>query len=291
MAIFITEIRDFIQQGKNLPTLPEVVLELHDALDNEFSSDGQIAAIVDSDPALATRMLRVANSAFYHGDRIGSVLAAIQRLGVNRVRSICVVLEIVKWSSPRQGGTGGGFDHREFWTHSAAVGYAAQAIGERLAFSRSINVSDLYMAGLLHDVGHLVMDQFFPANVQEVLDVAGDSDLPLWKVEAMVLGMDHGEVGGLLLGSWSLPKVLTDIVTNHHHPEAGSREYRDACTVVHAADVLCNGSDLGVQIEGPSEIDVVETLSSLGLAGEDLDAILSEVDVVREKAQRFLVST
>ncbi len=289
MAIFITEIKDFIQRGKNLPTLPEVVLKLHDALDDEFSSDGQIAAIVDGDPALAARMLRLSNSAFYHGDRIGNVLAAIQRLGVNRVRSICVVLEIVKWSSPRQGG--GGLDHREIWTHTAAVGFAAQAIGERLAATRPTNVSDLYMAGLLHDIGHLVLDQFFPEHAREVLDVKGNFDLPLWKVEAMVLGMDHGEIGGLLLGSWSLPNVLTDIVTNHHHPDTTSAAYREACTVVHAADVLCNTSDLGVQIEGPGEVDVVEALSSVGLAEEDIDTILTEVNVVRERAQRFLLSS
>ena len=116
---FIPQLTEFLQQGKDLPTLPEIVLELHAALDDELSSDGQITGIIEADPALASRLLRVANSAFFNrGDRIGTVLAAIQRLGVNRVRSICIVLDIVKWSSARNGA----LNHREFWAHSAAVG-------------------------------------------------------------------------------------------------------------------------------------------------------------------------
>lgn len=284
---FIPQLTEFLQQGKNLPTLPEIVLELHAALDDELSSDGQVSGIVERDPALASRLLRVANSAFFNvGDPIGTVLAAIQRLGVNHVRSICIVLDIVKWSSARDGA----FNHREFWAHSAAVGLAAQYLCQESTLRGAVNASDLYMAGLLHDVGILILDQFFPERFQEVLAVSGDFDLPLWRLEAMVLGMDHGEIGGLLLGNWSLPSAITGIVTHHHHPATAPEQLQDACRLAEAAEVLCSTHRMGVSVERKTEEDASDVLTALGLGHDQVEAILAETDVIRHKAQGLILA-
>lgn len=286
--LFIPELTEFLQRGENLPTLPEIVLELHAALDDELSSDREIAGIIERDPALASRLLRVANSAFFSvGDRVGGVLAAIQRLGVNRVRSLCIVLEIVKWSSARSRD----FDHREFWSHSAAVGLVAQRLGQMPKIRPGVDPNDLYMAGLLHDVGILVLDQFFPERFQEVLTVGGDFDMPLWKLEAMVLGMDHGEIGGLLLGSWSLPTVITSMVTNHHHPDSAPDQLRMASGIVRAAEALCSANEMGVSVERAIDEDATEMLTGLGLASDDIEALLSDFSEIREQAQRLLLAT
>ena len=284
---FIPQLTEFLQQGKDLPTLPEIVLELHAALDDELSSDGQITGIIEADPALASRLLRVANSAFFNlGDRIGTVLAAIQRLGVNRVRSICIVLDIVKWSSARNGA----LNHREFWAHSAAVGLAAQHLGHESTLRGPMDAGDLYMAGLLHDVGSLVLDQFFPEHFREVLTVGGDFDLPLWRLEAMVLGMDHGEIGGLLLGNWSLPNAITCIVTHHHHPATAPEELQDACRLTEAAEILCSTHRMGVSVEGHTGEDASDVLTALGMGHDAVEAILAETDVIRNKAQGLILA-
>ena len=285
---FIPQLNEFLQRGENLPTLPEIVLELHAVLDDELSSDREISGIIERDPALASRLLRVANSAafFNVGDSIGTVLAAIQRLGVNRVRSICIVLDIVKWSSANPGA----LNHREFWAHSAAVGLAAQYLGHESPLCGPVDTSDLYMAGLLHDVGILVLDQFFPERFREVLTVSGDFDLPLWKLEAMVLGMDHGEIGGLLLGSWSLPKAITGLVTHHHHPATAPQQLQDACRLTEAAEILCSTHRMGVSVEGHSGEDAGEVLAALGLGYDEVQAILAETDVIRDKAHSLILA-
>lgn len=284
---FIPQLTDFLRQGENLPTLPEIVLELHAALDDELSSDREVSGIIERDPALASRLLRVANSALFNvGDSIGTVLAAIQRLGVNRVRSICIVLDIVKWSSA----SGGAFNHREFWAHSAAVGLAAQHLGHESTLHGPVNAGDLYMAGLLHDVGLLVLDQFFPEYFQEVLMVSGDFDLPLWRLEAMVLGMDHGEIGGLLLGNWSLPNAITGIVTHHHHPTTAPEQMQDACRLTEAAEILCSTHSMGVSVEGHTGEDAGEVLTALGMGHDAVEAILAGTDVIRNKAQGLILA-
>lgn len=284
---FIPQLTEFLRRGEDLPTLPEIVLELHAALDDELSSDRAITGIIERDPALASRLLRVANSAFFNlGDSIGTVLAAIQRLGVNRVRSICIVLDIVKWSSARPGV----FNHREFWSHSAAVGLAAQHLSYESTLRGPADASDLYMAGLLHDVGILVLDQFFPERFQEVLAVSGDFDLPLWRLEAMVLGMDHGEIGGLLLGNWSLPSTITGIVTHHHHPATAPEQLQDACRLAEAAEILCSTHRMGVSVERQTGDDASEVLTALGFGHDEVEAIFAETDVIRNKAQGLILA-
>ncbi|MDJ0766932.1 MAG: HDOD domain-containing protein, partial [Myxococcota bacterium] len=149
MASFLGEFRDVLQKGEDLPSLPAVVFELYAALDDDLVSVDQIASIIERDPGLATRLLRLANSAAFNcGDPIGDLTGAVHLLGVRQVRALCIALSVTNMFQTRSGGLLG----TDFWDHSAGVAVAARELGLCLGY-HEIAAGELYVAGLLHDVG------------------------------------------------------------------------------------------------------------------------------------------
>lgn len=283
----INGMRDLLAKGDNLPTLPTVVFQLHRVLDDERSGASDVAGIIERDPALTARLLRAANSAAFArpgGDRVGSVSAAVSRMGVNQVRAVCIVLAVVKAFSSRAGG----LDHQEFWIHSAAVGMMARRLWERLGTDPTISSDDIYVAGLLHDAGLLVVEQHFPREFTEVLTSRAAQGAHLWQVEEDQLGMDHGAIGGLLLGRWSLPAFIAEAVTNHHHPHQAEDQYQAVCRVVQAAEVLCAEAGVGLPEEGPADCSSADVLGELGAADGEAERLLQEVGRIAESARMFL---
>lgn len=271
---FIQGLQALLRSGTDLPTLPDVVFRLHAVLDDEHASGHDVAAVIERDPALTARLLRVANSAAFSrgGDRLASPLAAIQRLGISQVRAICLVLAVVQAFGERRRS----FDPRAFWRHSAAVGAVARTLWERL-HGRGPAADDAYVAGLLHDVGVLILDQFFSAEFDAVLSAREELDIPLWQQEEDQLGMDHGQVGGLLLGSWSLPAAVVDAVTSHHTPREAPEPHLALCRVVHASEAVCAALGAGLPHEGPSDVPAAEALQLLGFGAGELEALLGEL--------------
>ncbi len=279
MANFLTEFRDILAKGDDLPTLPGVVRELQAALDDEFVSGGRIASIINRDPPMATRLLRLANSAAFNcGTAVGEVNTAIQLLGFRQVRALCIALAVVNAFSHRRDG----LIHGSFWQHSAGVAFAARELARCLGYSE-IPLEQLYMGGLLHDVGLLLMDQHFPTRLEDSLDVAQACDEPLWRAESILLGTDHAEIGSLLLGSWSLPPAIVSMVASHHNPRLAPEKYRDACWLIFAAEIICGGLAPSLPIERLTRARAVSILDTMRAADYDVDALLMELWVATEE--------
>jgi HD-like signal output (HDOD) protein len=286
VSYIINGMRDLLAKGENLPTLPTVVFQLHKVLDDELAGAAEVAAIVERDPSLTARLLRAANSpAFSRGGvRIGSVAAAVARLGVTQVRGICIVLAVVKAFRSHTGG----LDHQAFWVHSAAVGMTAKRLWEVFGKDRMITSDDLYVAGLLHDAGLLVLEQHFQAEYVEVREALSLLGGRLWQMEEQHLGMDHGAVGGLLLGRWSLPQFIGEAVTNHHHPHQAGDQFQEICRVVQAAEVLCTECGARLDEEGQADCSAADVLTEMGASESELETIVVEIPKLAERAAHFL---
>jgi HD-like signal output (HDOD) protein len=286
VAYIITGMRELLAKGENLPTLPTVVFHLHRVLDDERAGAADVAAIIERDPSLTARLLRAANSAAFSrpGERIASVHAAVARLGINQVRAVCIVLAVVKAFRSRQGG----LDHQAFWVHSAAVGMVARQLWERFGADTAISGDDVYVAGLLHDAGLLILEQHFPREFLEVLSVRSAHGGHLWQAEEAHLGMDHGAVGGLLLGRWALPPFLAEAVTNHHHPHQADEHLQGIARVVQAAEVLCTEAGVGLPEEGAADCSASDVLTELGGDEACIAAIQGEIPALAERARLFL---
>lgn len=286
MPSFIERLRDLLESGQNLPTLPEVVLLLHAAIDDEMVDVSAVAEIIERDPALTARLLRVANSAYYFrgGDAIGSVPNAVGRLGLGQVRALCLALGVV-----RAFGMGGGaLDHRAFWAHSAAVGMTANKLWSLSGGTGPFTPDDIYAAGLMHDIGILVLDQHFPAELRAARSIAEQEGIQLWRAEETVIGMDHGEVGALLLGRWKLPAPTCTAVSYHHHPDAPVEAHRAAARCLHAAEAVCSGFGLGSAIEGPPDLELPDALARVGVQYENRVALGTALEQIRAAAADFI---
>ncbi|HWA15015.1 MAG TPA: HDOD domain-containing protein [Gemmatimonadales bacterium] len=286
MPYIINGMRDLLERGDNLPTLPTVVFQLHRVLDDERAGANDVAAIIEKDPALTARLLRAANSAAYSrgGDRLGSVSAAVARMGVNQVRAVCIVLAVVKAFAHREGG----LDHETFWIHSATVGALARQLWDRFGDKPTVAGEDAYVAGLLHDTGLLVLEQHFFDDFAGVLDVRKEHGGRLWQMEEQHLGLDHGAVGGLLLGRWSLPPYIGEAVTNHHHPHQADESYQQLARVIQAAEVLATAGGAGLAEEGEADFSPSDVLTELGASEEDIEEILASVPILAERCRQFL---
>jgi HD-like signal output (HDOD) protein len=280
---FAKELESLMTSGDQLPTLPHVVFELHGVLNNENAGQGDIAAVIERDPALTARLLRAANSAaFSRGPehRVASVLGAIQRLGISQVQALCTVLAVVN----AFGGKRRGLSHSALWTHSAAVGMVAKLMWARSRGHGPLTPDDLYVAGLLHDVGLLVLDQFLPTYYDQVAAeatlalVAGPR--PLHRIELEVLGLEHGEIGGRLLAHWGLPPAVAEAVRWHHRAAEAPEENRRACEIVAAAETICSGQGLGLTEEGPPVLGAEEALAAIGMPESLAEELLLELEPV-----------
>lgn len=269
---FFKDLHSLLRSGKDLPTLPMIVFRLHAVLDDENAGGGDVASVIESDPALTARLLRAANSAAVANGagRVASVPAAVQRIGLGPVRSLCLVLGVVQ-AFDRQGGS---FAHADFWAHSAAVGAVSRLIWQHATERSDSPPDDLYVAGLLHDVGLLMLDQFFPEAFERVAASAADLPLPWWQHEEDVLGMEHGDIGGLLLANWQLPPAVVDGVAYHHRIEEAPADNRSVPLAVHAAELICSQNGHGLALEGALEDDCGWSLSRLGVAEADIPALI-----------------
>lgn len=281
-----SKLKEIIERGEDLPTLPSIVLQLHQVLDDDRAGANAVASVIGQDPALTARLLRAANSAaFSRGtERLGSVSAAVSRMGLNQVRSVCIVLAVVR----AFGNSRGLLNHHEFWTHSATVATIASDLWRRYGDNPEIKPEDAYVAGLLHDVGLLVLEQYFPSDFEAVLRRQEESSGPLWSMEEEELGLDHGAVAGLLVGRWALPPFIGEAVANHHHPEHSPDQFIQLARVLEAAEAITWEAGAALPQEGAPMEAAIEVLKVVGADQAEADEILLDVPAIAERARRFL---
>ncbi len=283
-AEFRPALEALLASGRQLPTLPVLVLQVQRALANELSGLRDIGQIIERDPSLTARLLRVANSAaFARGEPVTSVGAAIGRLGMGHVRSLCLAVGIVR----AFGEVGQQLDHKRYWEHSAAVGLVAERLASLSKRYAQVDGSEAYTAGLLHDVGLLIVDQFFPedfAGVQEEMEV---EKVPRSTVELTRLGMDHGGIAGRVLERWQLPASVRGAVAAHHRPETADPEVRPLAHLIWAAETLCTAQGLELPQEGQATTTPTDVFDRLDVAPAEREKTLAEVGMIGERARDF----
>jgi putative nucleotidyltransferase with HDIG domain len=281
---FERKLDSLLQSGKQLPTLPILVMQVQKAVNNEMSGLRDIGLIIERDPALTSRVLRVANSALYtRGDAVTTIGAAVARLGMAQVRSLCLTVGVVR----AFGDTQRRLDHKRYWQHSAAVGMVAERLADESKRYASVDGGEAYVAGLLHDVGLLIADQFFPAEFAGVQEEMAAEETARWRVETRRLGLDHGGIARLVLRHWQLPPQVISAVAAHHQPENCAVGAEGLSRMVWAAEALCAASGLDLPQEGIAEVAPEEVLAELDIDAEVRQRILDDVGQMGEKARHF----
>ena len=236
MSAHLLTLDEAVGRLKDLPALPLVVSELLASFDDPEVELGDLAAKISNDQALAAKTLRLANSSFYGlQSRVRTISQAIAVLGFDSVRALVVGAGLI---DSFQTGRDQGFDFDGFWRHAIATALCARALARHSGRNPELG----FVAGLLHDVGRLVLVTRFPAHYAQVVAQRALHDCELLQAEREVLGIDHAQVGRALAEHWRIPDLICRTIANHHQPM--QQDFGDLPAVVHVANVIAHGLDL-----------------------------------------------
>ncbi|MFH0919281.1 MAG: HDOD domain-containing protein [Fibrobacterota bacterium] len=261
----------------NLPTLPVVVRQIQKLIANPHSSMAQIAQVISRDQAITSRVIRLVNSAYYGlGGRVSSIQQAIVILGLNTVKNLVLGVSIVK--TFERHGSASLFDREELWKHSFAVALGAKMMAQKAKKPES---EDYFISGLLHDIGILVLDQFFHDELVSVVKRALLDKIDYPEAEFQVLGLTHSEIGAALAGKWQIPLFIADTIRFHHRPLLGKPEHPDSpdkIMIVHVADGMARKKGLGRFCSQWKKGFEDDALARTGFLQADLDDLFEKVE-------------
>lgn len=216
-----------------LPEIPSIIFKLNDTIADPFSSSDDIAQVISKSPGLAALLLRIVNSAFYgFPSRIDSISRAVTVIGSKEISALAAgiaTMEIFK-DIPKSV-----FDVQAFTHHSLTCGVLARILA---AGGNIRNTEQLFVAGLLHDIGRMVMFKYFPRQVGTMLAAAADGDACLYDVEKRIMGFRHTDVAADLFEKWKFPVALSQNVVFHHRPTSAQDPARAA--IIHLADIIAH---------------------------------------------------
>jgi len=231
----------------DLPTFPETAMKVRERLQDSKAGVNDIAVFVENDPAIASRILKLANSSYYSfGERqFGNVREAMVRMGLGEVEKLVLAMGVMKVF--KKSGLPKNY-FKEFWTHSIMVGLTTKEIiaSSRLPGKKKIDQKSIFTAGLFHAIGRLILFQYFPNYFKDVFELCRENDLDLYEIENNELGINHAEIGAILLDRWNLPEFICDSVMYQYEPDKCKPETKIYAQAVHLSNfsVSCNGNPL-----------------------------------------------
>jgi putative nucleotidyltransferase with HDIG domain len=278
----MASIRDsIIERLNSLTSLPSInetvrlVLEQLGRGGNFSSGAAVIGGIIEKDLGLSAKVLKIVNSVFYSGryGRIGDVKQAVARLGIDEVSRICTTVSTMQMFK----GASGLINMKEFWKHSVGVAIVMRHFADQVQRGNS-KPQNAYVAGLFHDIGILVLDNYFTEIYKKVREAGKEKSIALHVLERELLGIDHGEIGSMLINRWRLPEEIGMSVAWHHAPDSCPEQYRRLSQLIHVANFTC--SALGIQEPGDAAIQTSSdgAWHDLNLDTSDLNKIAADVE-------------
>ena len=202
-----------IDRIRELPSLPAIVLKVNHLLQDLSTTADQLTRIIETDQAMAAKILKLVNSSFYgFNSTISSINTAVIILGFNMVQHAVVSFSVMKAFSLKNNLKR--FNIKDFWHHSLAVSVISKYLADHTDKTLS---SDCFTAGLLHDIGKLILAEYFPEHFEKIwLTMDESSDVSFIDAEKMENNVNHAEIGAYLVGKWLLPQPLVDAIRDHH---------------------------------------------------------------------------
>lgn len=231
--------KDLITGSTRVSSLPEIFIMISELVHDPTSSFSDIAKVVNLDPALSARLLKIVNSSFYSfPSNIETVTHAISIIGTEQLHDLALATTIISTFKNIPDKI---LNMNLFWRHSLGVAI----ISRNLAIHcRETNPERFYLAGMLHDIGRLIILENLPDESKEIFERHKEIGGLLWQIEREVLGFDHADVGAALARAWKLPLSLEEIIGNHHNPTR-SKRYPLETAIIHLGDIIAKAMELG----------------------------------------------
>lgn len=271
---------DFIKRLKSIPTLPTVLEQIIKTVEDPRSSASDLEKLIYNDQALTTKLLAVSNSAYYgFRHQITTVRRAVVAIGFSEVRNICLGLSLMGFLHPST------FRDREaaeqLWLHSLAVSEACLLLAEE---TRSAEAGAAFTAGLLHDIGKVVLAAFLPDDVETLKRqvAAGKS----FREAERQLDLSHEQVGGALALQWDLPPVLAEAIASHHTPNS-RLIYYPLVSLVHVGDFMARSLRLGFSGDPDRPSLNPKAVEGLGMSRDTLQSCARRLNERRSRVEAY----
>lgn len=260
------DVRTKVAAIQDLPTLPTVLAALRETLAEPGASEEHIAQFILKDPALSANFLKLVNAPFYgFPGRIASVQHALVLAGPNVARAIASSTPVCPASEPLMVG---------LWEHSLGVALTSRLLAERLGIAPA---DELMVAGLLHDLGKVILLAACPDEAEQAYKLAADRGILIAEAEKEILDIDHAEIGEYAAKTWNLPAALREPIAYHHDPVRSDNGAVRA-SIVHVADILVRALDFGNAGDNLVPSVRTEAWDMLGLSAQDISTVVNDVD-------------
>jgi len=269
-----------------LPPIPGVFAELIQLLHDENIDMATVGRVIGRDPSMSINVLRIANSAFYGlPNRVKTIEHAVTMLGLKEITGVCMACETGRVFKPRPGDKH--MDLHAFWLHSVATAVLSRVFSSQFKIETQ---GQAYLAGLLHDIGQLIMDRFLHDLYIQVMQLTYDENISLIEAETQVFEETHGTVGGWLMDKWQLPHLFSEVASCHHDVNRASAENRLIVATVSFADQIARlrgygfgGDETGVIVEETDAFKVLKqakpSIAELDMAEFIMDLDRTDVDI------------
>ncbi|MBW1850582.1 MAG: HDOD domain-containing protein [Deltaproteobacteria bacterium] len=278
----VKDVRKMINEKElKLPEIPSIVFELNDILSDPLSTADNLAQVVSKSPSLTAVLLKIVNSSFYgFSSKIDTISRAVTIIGTREMSSLALVISTITVFKhiPKEV-----LDMNAFLRHSFLCGL----ISRMFAANRSISKTEqLFVAGLLHDIGRVVVYGHFPRQAKSLLMHCMASEKILYKEEKRVLGCRHTDIARYLLQAWNFPPDLENNIFYHHNPMSAHNPVHAA--IVHLADIIVNG--LGIGSSGEKLVPPLsnEAWEHLGLPPSSFEVIIRQAIHQLSSLESFL---
>ncbi len=238
----VEEIYKKLELSEDLPTLPIVMTKLIDAINDDRSSAADLTRIMENDPAMSARVLKLANSAFYGlRYKVDNLKRAIVVLGFETVRMLALSTTVLDLFTAKKQLA---LDPEDFWIHSLGTGKIAQILA--IKTKTEMVPETLFTAGLLHDIGKYCLSLALKEEYRKIAEKAKEQQVPLHKVEKENLSLTYYEVNNWLTQRWNLPDTLSAPMINHNQPENNSNKYALETYIVYLASEIARAVNFGM---------------------------------------------
>ncbi|MBN2299328.1 MAG: HDOD domain-containing protein [Deltaproteobacteria bacterium] len=280
---------DTIKNIDDLPTLPSIAMEVIALSRSPEVSINKVSECIYKDPPLATKVLRMANSSFYRrgSNEVDTLHRAILMMGLNEIINITTSVSVLSILPPK--GSEGETLRKAFWNHCIATGLIARHIDNKLGM-RSMGRE--FVAGLLHDIGKIILDEYFHKEYMEAHAFSIDVDCPMYDAELEVLGTTHMEIGHFLAQKWDLPGYIADVNLYHHQPI--DAKFKDITALISISDLLAKAKEFSF---GGDRLSFVlsdqqawHILKQMGYPVHilDLERFTFEIEDIGEEVNRYI---
>lgn len=275
-------IRTRIEAIQELPTLPVVVTQILQATKSMATNANDVGDLISADQSLTIKVLKLVNSPFYgFPQKIKTITHAIVILGFSKVKNIVLAASVFGMTKQPKNST---ISISALWEHALATGIVCRQIA--IHRNSGIDIEEMFVAGLLHDLGKVIMISNLPDITEAVSEEVLEKDCLFYEAENSLFEFGHDKIGVWLSEKWNLNPDLVEGIRCHHHP-LSSRGNKEIAFTVHAGDIIARS--LGIGNGGDNKIPKLEAkvAEELGLTVEVIDKIMGEVLIEIDKAKDF----